>query len=297
MKKIIYILLLMLAFFPKALGGYAESASKGIQEKDELVVGSLNIHYTTPWQKKMIWEERREAVVEALRRGDADIIGFQEMETFVGGHWNLENEQLDWVLKHLPEYGVSAFGDPREYPSTQPILYRKSRFQALDQGFFFFSPDPDQIYARPWKGRYPAFCSWSRLRDSESGRSFYLYNVHFDYSSLQNRLNSAQLVANRIASREYPEDGVIVLGDFNAPRFFLPVRIVAAAGLTIAETRGSTFHFNRGISVQPAIDHVLYSNTFAYKSTWVIRDRINGQWPSDHFPLFVTLSISAGGLE
>jgi len=101
-------------------------------------------------------------------------------------------------------------------------------------------------------------------------------------------------VAYRITSMEHPEDGLIVLGDFNAPRFFRPVRIVASAGLTVAESRGSTFHFNRGITVLPAIDHVLSSKAFAYKSTRVIRDRINGQWPSDHFPLFVTLSFSPG---
>jgi endonuclease/exonuclease/phosphatase family metal-dependent hydrolase len=70
---------------------------------------------------------------------------------------------------------------------------------------------------------------------------------------------------------------------------------VAEAGLTVAETRGSTFHFNRGITVQPAIDHILYSRAFNHKNTRVIRDRIDGQWPSDHFPLFVTLSISSGG--
>jgi endonuclease/exonuclease/phosphatase family metal-dependent hydrolase len=230
----------------------------------------------------------------ALYRGNADIIAFQEMETFAGGPWNRENEQLDWVLAHFPDYGVTAFGDPREYPATQPILYRKSRFEALDQGYFFFSPEPEVLYSRPWKGRYPAFCSRARLRDRWSGESFDIYNLHFDYSSLQNRLNSARLVADRIVAREHPEDGVIALGDFNAPRFFPAVRIVAAAGLTVAETAGSTFHFNRGIRIQPAIDHVLYSKAFAYEDTRVIRDRIDGQWPSDHFPLFVTLSINSG---
>jgi endonuclease/exonuclease/phosphatase family metal-dependent hydrolase len=294
MKMTIYIPFLMLALTPGSLTAYAESEPTTGDGTEELVVGSFNIHYTTPWQEKMIWEERREAVVEVLRRGDADIVGFQEMETFEGGHWNLENKQLDWVLKHFPQYGVTAFGDPREYPSTQPILYRKNRFQALNQGFFFFSPDPDQLYARPWKGRYPAFTSWARLLDRGSGEVFYVYNVHFDHSSLRNRLNSARLVVNRINSREHPEEGVIVLGDFNAPRFFRPVRIVADTGLTVARTRGSTFHFNRGITVQPAIDHVLYSKTFAHQRTRVIRDRIDGRWPSDHFPLFVTLSVSSG---
>jgi endonuclease/exonuclease/phosphatase family metal-dependent hydrolase len=295
MEKIMHILPVILILLPNALSGYAESASETGVETGELVVGSFNIHYTTPWQKKMVWEQRREAVLVVLRRGDADIIGFQEMETFVGSHWNQNNEQLDWVLTHFPEYGVTAVGDPRHYPSTQPILYRKSRFQALDQGFFFFSSNPDQLYSRPWKGRFPAFSSWARLKYRESGISLYVYNLHFDYSSLQNRLNSARLLVDRIASREHPEDGVIVLGDFNSPHFFRPVRIVAAAGLTVAETRGSTFHFNRGITVQPAIDHVLYSNAFTHMGTQVIRDRIDSRWPSDHFPLFVTLLINSGG--
>jgi hypothetical protein len=84
------------------------------------------------------------------------------------------------------------------------IFYRENRFQVLDQGFFFFAPNPDQIYARSWEGHYPAFCSWARLRDNQNGATFYLYNVHFDHSSLRNRFNSARLVADRIAGREHP---------------------------------------------------------------------------------------------
>jgi endonuclease/exonuclease/phosphatase family metal-dependent hydrolase len=290
MKKIIYILSLMLALHPKPLAGHGDSVRPRLDDESEIVVGTFNIHYISPRQKKMIWEERREAVVGVLRLGNPDIIGFQEMETFVGGHWNQENKQLEWVKEHFPQYAVTSFGDPRVYPSTQPILYRKDRFEALDQGFFFFSPTPDRIYSRPWEGRYPAFCAWSRLHDKSTDRSFYLYNLHLDYSSLENRLKSAKLVAERIATRKHIEDGVIVIGDFNAARSFRPVRIVAEADLKVAKTRGSTFHFNRGINIQPAIDHVLYSKEFMYRSTRVIRERIDGNWPSDHYPLFVTLS-------
>ena len=68
----------------------------------------------------------------------------------------------------------------------------------LEQGFFFFSPTPDIIYSRPWKKRFPAFCTWVRFRDAKGGR-FYLYNVHFDHSSLTNRVNSARLVAQRLS--------------------------------------------------------------------------------------------------
>jgi endonuclease/exonuclease/phosphatase (EEP) superfamily protein YafD len=83
--------------------------------------------------------------------------------------------------------------------------------------------------------------------------------------------DAARLVAERIRSREHKEDPVIALGDFNAPRFFRPLRIVASAGLSIARAKGSTFHFDRGINIQPAVDHVLYSKPFEYGDTQVIR--------------------------
>lgn len=256
---------------------------------NDIVFGTFNIHYISPRQKKMKWEDRREAVVEILREGSADVIGFQEMETFVGGHWNEENRQLDWIVRHFPEYAVSATGDPREFASTQPILYRRERFEAVGQGFFFFSPDPDVIYSRPWDGRYPAFCSWSRLFDRKTGRSFYVYNVHFDHGSPQNRLKSARLVAERVSTRMHPGDAAVIFGDFNAPKFFGAVMTLRNNGFTLAQTTGSTFHFNRGINLLPAIDHVLFSDGLFHRETTVIRKRFAGVWPADHYPVFVTL--------
>jgi hypothetical protein len=41
--------------------------------------------------------------------------------------------------------------------------------------------------------------------------------------------------------------------------------------LSIARAKGSTFHFERGINIQPAVDHVLYSKPFEYGDTQVIR--------------------------
>ena len=116
--------------------------ANAVDRTNDITFGTFNIHYITPWQEKMVWEDRRDAVVSALRQGAADIIGFQEMETFAGGHWNAENRQLDWIVRHFPEYAVTAVGDPRVYPWTQPIFYRHRRFKSLEQGFFFFSPNP-----------------------------------------------------------------------------------------------------------------------------------------------------------
>ena len=253
-------------------------------------VGTFNIHYTAPWQDRMAWEERRASVLAMLEDAEFDLLAFQEMETFEGGHFNEENRQLDFIAARFPEYAFAAVGKPEQYPSTQPVMYRRERFEVLAQGFFFFSPDPDEIYSRSWDGGFPAFCSWVRFRDLQSDGAFYLYNVHLDHSSRGNRIKSAELIAGRVTEREHTSDPVIVVGDFNAPWFFRPVRIVAEAGLDIADTTGSTFHFFRGINVLPAIDHVLVSQPFEPQDTRVLRRSYEDTWPSDHYPVLVTVS-------
>ena len=264
-----------------------EQEAATAQER-HLVVGTFNVHYVTDGQGDFAWELRREAVAEAIRDGAADIIAFQEMETFEGGHFNERNVQLEFLRERFPEYAFGAVGAPAEYPSTQPVMYRRERFDLLEQGFFFFSATPDVIYSRSWDGRFPAFASWVRLYDRPHGRSLYIYNIHFDHGSRRNRLMSAELTAHRISERDHPDDAVFVVGDFNAPRSFRPVRIVTEAGLRTARSRGATVHFNRGVNVVPAIDHILYSEPFRFRRATVIRERYDGVWPSDPYPVFAT---------
>jgi hypothetical protein len=87
---------------------------------------------------------------EAVAAMEADIIGFQEMETFAGGHYNRENVQQTFLEERFPEFRFSATGNPERFPNTQPIAYRADRLVPLDQGFFFFSETPELIYSDPW---------------------------------------------------------------------------------------------------------------------------------------------------
>lgn len=270
------------------LSGCAEPSLAG---RETVRLGSLNVHYVAADQERLDWELRKDAVAAAIREGDPDIMAFQEMETFDGGHFSERNVQLAYLRQQFPHYAFAAVGDPRRYPSTQPIMYRSDRFEPVEQGFFFFSPTPEIIYSDPWAGRYPAFASWVRFRDRREGLHFYLYNIHFDYSSRENRIRSARLVAERVSGRDHSEDPVLVVGDFNAPWFFKPIRILIDSGLDPANTTGSTVHFNRGVNLIPAIDHVLYSPEFEALRTEVLRKKYDGRWPSDHYPLFVSLGL------
>ena len=260
------------------------------QTQSGLSVGSFNIHYVSERRPKLPWDARRDAVLAAIKELDVDILGFQEMETWRGRGVQGDNIQLEWILTQSPYYAAAAVGDPEIYPSTQPIFYRPDKFEALEQGFFYFSDTPDQIYSRPWDQSFAQFASWVRFLDLSSNQTFRVVNVHFDHSSKINRHGAADLVSARIGPWLDSSEPVAVIGDFNAVSWFKTIDILKQAGLTLADRDGSTFHFNKGLNLFPAIDHVLFSGFRQQGETLTLNKRFHGIWPSDHHPIRVELN-------
>ena len=256
----------------------------------EFKVASFNIHYIVTLDgPDEDWEERKQAVTEVLKRMDADIVAFQEMETFEGGNFSRDNLQLDWILDTVPGYAATALGDAAEFPITQPILYRPEKFTAIEQGFFFYSDEPDRIYSPQWDGGYPYFSTWARLRSTCRQANLFLMNVHNDYSSRNNRVQSSQLIAERTRALSNG-DPVIVLGDFNVSSSAREIRLIEEIGLEVVEPVGST---NRiwGMHLVSAIDHFIIDPALTPLGPIEIwRDKIEGEYPSDHYPISLQLS-------
>lgn len=289
MKRHRYAIAILLALWLQSCSTVTlEDVASG---QSNLLVATFNVHYLSPRATHMDWARRQEAVVQVLRDMDADIVLFQEMETFNGGNFSGRNLQLDTVRSAFPEYEVAATGEPAVYPSTQPILYRHDELEFLEQGFFFFSPTPDDIYSRPWHKRFPAFLSWSRFRRKADDITFYVYNLHTDASSPRNRMKTARLVVDRLQSRAFEDDPVIVGGDFNAPALFPSMRIYRRAGLSRPAQRRSTFHFNRGLNLLPAIDHVITTSGAEVVGSTVVRRSYDDVWPSDHYPVLAAVKL------
>ena len=255
---------------------------------DTLRVATYNVHYiwmgrnTGDWSVGD-WERRKGPLQTAFRSLEADIIGFQEMESF-GRGMAPANLTLDWLVEQNPDYAAAAVGDPAVFPSTQPIFYRRDRLQLRDQGWFFFSDTPDVIYSPTFNGSWPAFTSWAEFAD-QNGAVFRVYNLHTEYRSASNRKQSAALVAQRIA-QPATRMPVFVIGDFNAIRGSSTLGILEDAGVTFWPAQGSTFHFNRGLNLFPAIDHIGGTDgIMPVGRTFSIRGRFDGEWATDHYPV------------
>ena len=256
-----------------------------------LRIATHNVHYIDlraeegPWSVTG-WEQRRGALAAAFEALAADAVAFQEMETFGGGSASRDNLALDWLLDRNPAYAAAAAGDPAAFPSTQPILYRRERLAVLDEGWFFFSETPGALYSRGFDGAPPSFASWARFRDREGGAAFALLNVHLDAGSWKNRRHSAELVAAFAADRMAAGEAVLLAGDLNARAGSPTLEILAAAGLTFAPVPGATFHLDRGLHLFGAIDHLAHGpGAQPLGPLAVLRERYDGEWPSDHHPV------------
>ena len=261
-----------------------------------LRVATHNVHYIVLGQAEGAWSvgdwERRKGALDAMFKAlEADIVAFQEMESFSRGSDGSVNLARDWLLAQNPGYGAAANGDWRVFPSTQPILYRTDRLRMTEQGWFFFSDTPDVIYSRTFNGSYPAFASWAEFATRDA-RRFRVVNVHFEYSSRSNRLKSADLVTARI--RPWIEDGmpVLLVGDTNARHGAETMLRLETAGLSFPRVPGATYHLNRGMHLFGAIDHVGYSGAVRMVGgPYVLQQKFGGEWPSDHHPVIADIVL------
>lgn len=262
-----------------------------------LRVASYNVHYivmrrdTGPWSLGD-WERRKGPLDQAFKTVNADVIAFQEMESFAGGSESDVNLTLDWLLKNNPGYGAAAVGDPAAFPSTQPILYRTDRLTLLDQGWFFFSETPDRIYARTFNDSYPAFASWAKFSDKTGGAEFRIVDIHTDYESRSNRLRSVDLVAARMQPWIAAGETVFVAGDLNARLGDRTLEILEDVGVSFAPIDGATYHFNRGLNLFGAIDHIGFLGAARLvDDPVVLRRQFDGEWPTDHYPVVADFAL------
>lgn len=233
------------------------------------------------------WGERTAPIDQASKTVEADAMASQETESFVHGEDGSTNLTLEYLLAQNPGYKAAAVGDPRVFPSTQPIFYRADKLRVLDQGWFFFSTTPDVIYSRTFNGSYPAFASWAKFTPKAGGKPFTVFNIHFEFKSASNRRLSAALVQERMAPLLARGETVVLMGDLNERLGSSVVAGFEATGLRFAPFSGSTYHLNRGMNLFGAIDHIATSAEMVpVGAAAVLRQKFGGRWPSDHYPIY-----------
>lgn len=287
---------LLLAAPPSGVtGGHAEphASRSGRESEAHLAVMSFNIRYGTADDGENSWPHRREAVIGVVEEHAPHVLGLQEALGF----------QLEEMRDALPRYRRLGVGraDGGEEGEHAAILVDAERLEVLEQGTFWFSDTPGFPGSTSWGNDLPRICTWARLRDRETGRSFAVYNLHWDHRSQPSRERSAELLAEVLAGRAGAAEPVIVTGDFNAgetnPAFRRllgspePGLVDTFRVLHPDATEVGTFNGFAGVTGGPKIDAVLVSEQWEVVAAGIVRARFDGRYPSDHFPVVATVAL------
>lgn len=240
---------------------------------------------------------RRDRAISVIRQFGPDILGVQE----------LKNNQRNDLSDAFPEFGF--YGQGREGGNSgdrNGIYYRTSRFDLIDQGDFWLSETPT-VPGTTFQGfggdlGNPRMATWVKLFDQQTDKTYFVLNTHWSLDSLARR-QSAALIQEMLPglAGNLP---ILLLGDLNATRHrseYATLRGLDDPGDVPLDDSfvdgggvdGRSFHnFNGGVSGS-RIDHILHtSQDFEGLDASIVRTTFdNGLFPSDHYPVTVTLLV------
>ena len=157
---------------------------------DRITVFSFNIRYDNPADGENRWSNRKHLVTDLIHSIYTDIMGMQEVT---------HSQFLD-LAAILPEYARSGAGrdDGKEKGEYAAILYKKTRFNLLDESTFWLSENPDDIGSISWGAHLPRVVSWIKLEEKRTKKVFFVFNTHFSHVSDSARIQSSGLLLSKI---------------------------------------------------------------------------------------------------
>lgn len=253
-------------------------------------VATFNIRFDNPRDSGNLWVDRAPVVSNLIRFHDFDVFGIQE---------GLKN-QLDDISAALPQYSRYGVGrdDGKEGGEHSAIYFKKDKFRLLKSGDFWLSETPE-LPAKGWDATCcNRICSWVYLKDTESNKNFYLFNVHFDHQGVIARNESSKLMLkkiNEIAGKE----PVLLTGDLNGGRESEWYQTLAKSGKLQDSHTGVKFPYENNSSSngfriprgKAVIDHIFMSKQFKASRWGILTDTYFGKFPSDHFPVMATVRL------
>lgn len=278
---------------PLSYSTQATADSLGTSAASSVNVMSFNIRYNNPNDGEHAWPNRKERVAGLIEFHGAELVGLQEVL----------RGQLDELVELLPGYDWIGVGrdDGKSAGEFAPIFYRRDRFELLDRGEFWLSETPDTVASKGWDAALPRIATWAKFKDLQFDRELIHLNTHFDHRGDLARVQSAELILNRL---ETLGDGlpIVVTGDFNVPPSSeayqtMTSSLLDARARSNSEPYGPAGTF-AGFTAEldeenERIDYVFINEKFKVLRYGVLSDQWNGRYPSDHQPVLVEVQLSA----
>ncbi|OGU74523.1 MAG: hypothetical protein A2V93_08400 [Ignavibacteria bacterium RBG_16_34_14] len=283
MKNISLFILLLFALSPNTIFG-----------DDEDLIRVMTYNIRVPVDEGInSWDNRKELVVSIIKNYKADIIGLQEALKI----------QLDDLTKLLPDFAWVGVGrdDGAEGGEYSAILYNKKRFEVLEDSTIWLSETPEKP-SIGWDAAYKRIVTWVKFTDKVTGKTFYHFNTHFDHKGEMAKLESADLLNDKVAeiAGKFP---AVITGDLNFKLDSKGYKILTggrrnylfdAQKIAKVDSSGSNITFNdfgKSLEEGNKVDYIFIKNDVEVLKHQIITDAFDGRYPSDHMPVLAEMMI------
>lgn len=253
----------------------------------EIRIMSANVRCLNPQDLgKKSWFYRADLILKNIESEAPTVIGFQEVTKW----------QYAYLCDTLSGYdSVITYRDDTLYSEGCPVFYNTSLYNLKDKGSFWLSETPE-VMSKGWDAACYRICSYVILEEKENGKQFVVFNTHLDHVSDTARINGIRVVLDKIA--QFGGLPSVIIGDLNAAEDSETYRSVTEnfldAKYQLENPQISATYQNWGTELdRPCIDYCMISKTgFTVNSYKVVQTTYDGVYPSDHFPLSVSLTLT-----
>jgi endonuclease/exonuclease/phosphatase family metal-dependent hydrolase len=256
----------------------------------EVSLMTYNIRLDVASDGENAWPNRKEMLLSQLNYFEPDIFGIQEGMP----------HQVNYINEELQSYNFVGQGrDGGKKGEYSALFYNNTKFNLKESGTFWLSESPE-IVSKGWDAAYPRVCTYGLFKGKKSGKRFWVFNTHLDHLGMQAREEGVKLILSemkRLNKRNYT---VVFMGDFNLVPKSEPILSVLetmndsknVSGLKPFGPEGTFNGFNYFESQNRRIDYIFVSKKSSVKKYAVLNNSYNLKYPSDHFPVFVELSLN-----
>lgn len=261
----------------------------GSCKSQELKLMTYNIRLDVASDGENAWPNRKDFLSSQVLFLAPDILGVQEA---------LPNQVND-LKKALTAYQFIGEGrDGGQNGEHSGIFYNSKRVEVAEVHTFWLSTTPDTV-SKDWDAALPRISTYGLFTLKESKQKVWVFNTHFDHVGAIARKESIKLILEKIKEVNTKNFPVILMGDFNVE----PTSEVMTLAKTIFNDsreeasivfgpEGTFTGFNYNNPVTRRIDYILVSKEHILVEKYAtLSSAIDFKFPSDHFPIFVQLSI------
>lgn len=255
-----------------------------------LGVMTYNIRLDVASDGENAWQNRKYFLSSQILFYSPDILGVQEARP---------NQMAD-LKAALNDYKTIGIGrDGNNNGEYSAIFYNSKKVTVAQENTFWLSETPETV-SKGWDAAYPRICTYGLFTVLESNQKIWVFNTHLDHVGNEAQLKGIQLILNKIAALNTSNYPVILMGDFNVePTSELITNLKQTlndskeqAKITFgANGTFNGFKFNELVTRR--IDYIMISKSskIEVEKYGVLTSSIDLKYPSDHFPVFVELTL------